>query len=102
MIGLDELAQALRIIVTTSLGSVPLSPEFGCDLLPYLDRPTPQALPGIIRAVSRAVARWEPRVKLQKVQVVAGDQAHRRTLRMIWSPTESSITASSQTTEVAL
>lgn len=84
--GLEELAQSLRIILTTPLQSVPLDPEFGCDTLAYVDQPTPQAIPALIREITRAVARCEPRVDLKSVQVVAWDQPSSRTLRLVWRP----------------
>ena len=105
--GVAELGQALQILVTTPPGSVPLDPEFGCDLLRYLSQPAPVSTAAIIREVSRAVARWEPRVTLDKIQVVAGDQPHQRTLRLVWhpapeSPSSASSSSATQTTDVAL
>lgn len=105
--GLEDIEQCLQIIVTTQPGSDPLRPEFGCDLLPDLDRPWSVAVPSIVRQISRAIARWEPRAELQKVQVVRGDAPSAATLRLLWHPaTESPASASSspttQTTEIPL
>ena len=84
--GLDDIAQCLMIIVTTPPGSVPLRPEFGCDVLGYLDRPSAIAVPGIIREISRAVARWEPRAELRQVRVIPGDTPEAATVRLTWRP----------------
>jgi phage baseplate assembly protein W len=65
--GLDELEQAIVLIVKTHPGSIPLKPEFGCNWLDWLDKPAAKAIPGIIRAITRAVLRWEDRVELGEI-----------------------------------
>lgn len=104
--GLDELAQALKILLHTPLGSDPLRPEFGCDLLQYLDRPGPQATAAVIRTVSRAVARWEPRITLQAIRVTEITAEGTVSLAITWTPAEDSSSSSSSsgstTTEVTV
>ncbi len=58
---LDDIAQAMRILLATPKGAVVHRPEFGCDAWRYLDHPTNEALPHIIRECADALAKWEPR-----------------------------------------
>ncbi|OIQ65749.1 protein 25-like lysozyme [mine drainage metagenome] len=67
--GLDDLAQAIRIILATPKGSLPHRPDFGCSFLDVLDMPQGLGTARIIREVMESVARYEPRVKVSKVQV---------------------------------
>jgi phage baseplate assembly protein W len=64
---LKDIEQCIDIILHSSLRSVPTLPDFGCDILPWLDRPQDIAIPGIIRAVVEAIELWEPRVDIVKV-----------------------------------
>lgn len=84
--GMDDLAQCLRTIITTPLGSVALRPEFGCDILPILSKPWPVVVAALGRAVSGAIARWEPRVEVVSVQVLRGEVPTGATLRLTWRP----------------
>ena len=65
--GVDDIAQSLRIILNTPLGSNPLRPLFGCNMLAYLDQPENIAVPNLMRETSRAIALWEPRIMLERV-----------------------------------
>ncbi len=67
--GLDDLAQAIRIICLTPRLSVPTEPEQFCDALSYIDRVPSEAIPGISREIWEGVTRWEPRVLLDRVDV---------------------------------
>ena len=83
--GTDEIEQSLRILLTTQPGSVPGRPEFGFDSLKWVDRSPVEALPGIIRMVSKAIARWEPRIKVPGIQVRdAGSPV--AVVRVTWRP----------------
>ena len=59
--GYEEISQAIRIIVTTPVGSVPLMPTFGNDIAPYIDRPPLEAQRLLARSTMTALRRWEPR-----------------------------------------
>lgn len=67
--GLDDLAQAIRIILATPKGSLPHRPDFGCSFLGVMDMPQGLATARIIREVMDSIAHYEPRVKVTKVQV---------------------------------
>ncbi|AXE29698.1 baseplate protein [Chromobacterium phragmitis] len=78
---LDDIHQALRIILGTPKGSDPLRPEFGSDLFRYLDYPVDRARPHVVREAVAAISHplhGEPRVQLLKVlfSVAADGSAH--------------------------
>lgn len=61
--GVDDVGQAIGIILTTPRGSVPHRPEFASRLLTWIDRPIADALiPVIIRDSVDSLRRWEPRL----------------------------------------
>lgn len=67
---LDDIHQALRIILGTPKGSDPLRPEFGSDLHRYLDYPVDRARPHVVREAVAAIGHpqyGEPRVQLVRV-----------------------------------
>lgn len=65
--GLDDIGQAITLIVTTEKGTDPLRPMFGCDVSKYIDQPLPIAAANMTRAIVDAVGFWEPRVVLTDV-----------------------------------
>lgn len=82
---LDELRQSILIIVSTRPGSDPFRPEFACDLWQFIDWPETECVPAIIREVSSALARWEPRIELLAVRVTRVDSGWLR-LELEWRP----------------
>ena len=86
-VGLDDLHQAIRIIVLTPKRSVPTEPEKFCDALDYIDRPPAIAIPSIKRAIWDAIVRWEPRVVLDSIEASAIDFAH-YAVSIAWHPVE--------------
>lgn len=67
--GLDDLRQAIAIILRTPVGSDPLRPEFGSNLHRYIDYPVNRARPHLVRETVAAIRRWEPRVSVLRVVV---------------------------------
>lgn len=65
----DDLRQAVRIILTTPLGTDPLRPDFGSRLADYLDWPIDRARPHVVRETVAAIRKWEPRAKIKRVRV---------------------------------
>ncbi len=59
---LDDINQCISIILATVKGTDPLRPEFGCDVLKWIDKPVNQAVPNIIKEAVAAINMWEPRV----------------------------------------
>ena len=71
--GLDAIRQCLDVIITTTKGSDPLRPEFGCDAMKYVDAPINQAAPLIVKALLDAITTWETRVTVNKITWTLND-----------------------------
>lgn len=72
--GPDKVRQAIWIVLDTEPGERVMRPRFGCGLRRYLMKPNTPATRALIRHdVERAVAAWEPRVRLAGVEVSPGD-----------------------------
>ncbi|WP_405119230.1 GPW/gp25 family protein [Pseudomonas leptonychotis] len=80
--GLRDIDQAIRIILTTPLGSDPHRPDFGSDLNRYIDWPTNRVVPHLVREAVEAIRRWEPRISV--VQVLTEIDVSHITLRVQW------------------
>ncbi len=65
--GLSDVNQCIEIILTTPKGSDPLRPTFGADVFRYIDAPINAAIPAIVREVTEALTRREPRVTVISV-----------------------------------
>jgi phage baseplate assembly protein W len=84
--GLDDLDQSIRTVIQTPPGSVPLEPCFGCALIAHLDLPAPQAAPAMMRAIAKALARWEPRIELGAIGIRSGTAGHALHISVSWRP----------------
>lgn len=77
--GDDHLIQSIGRIVSTPIGTRVRLRDFGCYLFDLLDRPMTRAtLLLAAMAVTMALARWEPRIKVTQVTFegdFAGGQA---------------------------
>ncbi|WP_412461671.1 GPW/gp25 family protein [Pseudomonas sp. SC11] len=70
--GIAHLRQSIEDILTTPLGSRRMRPEYGSQLRRYVDLPVNEGWKSAVQAeVARALGRWEPRLKLERVKVVA-------------------------------
>lgn len=83
---LADIEQCLDIIITTSKGSDPHRPLFGCDAWQYLDVPVNVGVPKIIRAVVDALEMWEPRIA--PVAVGAFVDSAGITVTVTWQPAQ--------------
>lgn len=67
--GRDHLRQSIRDILTTPIGSRVMRRDYGSRLFELIDAPMNRStLLDIYAATAEAIARWEPRFKLQAVQ----------------------------------
>lgn len=66
VLDLEDINQCIAIILATVKGSDPLRPEFGCDILRWIDKPVNQAIPNIIKEAVAAINLWEKRVVVIK------------------------------------
>lgn len=73
--GLDHLQQSIADILTTPLGSRLARREYGSLLPELLDHPdSGSTRVRLYSAVAGALMRWEPRLRLSRVQIVSGAQ----------------------------
>ncbi|WP_409284610.1 GPW/gp25 family protein [Pseudomonas protegens] len=70
--GIEHVRQSIEDILSTPLGSRRMRPEYGSNLRRYVDLPVTGGWKSAVQAeVARALLRWEPRLKLERVRVVA-------------------------------
>lgn len=70
--GLAHLSQSIEDILGTPLGSRRMRPEYGSKLRRFVDLPVNAGWKSAVQAeVARAIGRWEPRMKLKQVRVLA-------------------------------
>jgi phage baseplate assembly protein W len=74
--GIDELEQAMYLVLATTPGERPMRPNFGCRLQEYVFAPvdmnTSSRMASDVRA---ALLQWEPRVSVGDVVVSPSDDA---------------------------
>ena len=69
-----DVNQCLLLIFSTQKGSDPLRPEFGVDLLKWIDRPANVAAPGVINEMIAGLA-YEERVSVEAITAKIEDRA---------------------------
>lgn len=70
--GVAHLRQSIEDFLTTPLGSRRMRPDYGSQLRRYIDLPVNAGWKSAVQAeVARALGRWEPRLALERVRVVA-------------------------------
>lgn len=70
--GIAHLQQSIEDILTTPLGSRRMRPEYGSKIRRFVDLPVNDGWKSAVQAeVARALGRWEPRLKLERVRVLA-------------------------------
>ncbi|KVC63488.1 baseplate protein [Burkholderia ubonensis] len=80
--GVDDIAQAIRLILGTPQGSDPHRPEFGSKLHLYIDMPIDRATPHVVRESVEAIRRWETRCEV--IRVIPSISESRETIRVQW------------------
>ncbi len=72
--GTDHIRQSIVDILTTPLGTRVMLPEYGSKLFDLVDNLTdPSLAMRIIMESAGAIARWEPRVRIDRINVLAVD-----------------------------
>ncbi len=73
--GIDHLYQSIRDILTTPIGTRVMRRDYGSRLFDLVDAPMTRALTvDIFAATAEALDRWEPRLRITRIQVdSAGD-----------------------------
>jgi len=73
--GPEKVRQAIYTILDTDPGERVMRPDFGCGLRRWLMQPNnPATRSGIQRDIEAALARWEPRIRVQDLHVRATDE----------------------------
>jgi phage baseplate assembly protein W len=66
----DDVGPAIRMVIMTAPGERPMRPEFGCAIWDHMYDPINAATLGqMAHAVRAALARWEPRIEVDRVTV---------------------------------
>lgn len=72
LITLDHLRQSIRDILTTPIGTRVMLREYGSMIFSLTDAPMDRVtVLDIIQATAAAIGRWEPRVRVERVEVSA-------------------------------
>lgn len=72
--GTEHIRQSVIDILTTPLGTRVMLPEYGSNLPDLVDNPSDPVLAiKIIMASAGALAKWEPRIRVDRVRPVALD-----------------------------
>ena len=72
--GVQHLRQSIRDILTTPIGSRVMRRDYGSRVIRLIDAPTTQStLMEIYAATADALAKWEPRLRLEQVQAVSAE-----------------------------
>jgi uncharacterized protein len=72
--GPEKVRESIWIVLETEPGERLMRPEFGCGLRRYLGQTNTVAVRALIKHdVERALAAWEPRIRLTSVEVTPGD-----------------------------
>lgn len=66
---IDDINQCLDIILTTVPGTDRLRPDFGCGIYEHMDRPAHIAVASMRKAIFEAVAKFEKRIALTRVEL---------------------------------
>lgn len=75
MHGSEELDGAIRMILSTMPGERVMRPDFGCAMWSLVFAPLTSGTVGLVeQAVREALARWEPRIDVDRVDALP-DQA---------------------------
>lgn len=85
----EHLAQSLKDILTTPLGSRAMRRDYGSLLFELLDQPINGALRLLLQAATAiAIRRWEPRLKLTKVKLEGAPASGQLTMRITGQRTD--------------
>lgn len=91
---LEDINQCITIILATVKGTDPLRPEFGCDILKWIDKPVNQVIPNIIKEAVAAINMWEARVVVTKANATIENYTIFVTIE--WETVSSSLISSTQ------
>lgn len=75
--GVEDLDRSMTVVLSTAPGERVMRPQFGCRIWELLFEPvTPNLLGLMAEAVREALAQWEPRVEVERVEPVPHPADH--------------------------
>ncbi|WP_259506955.1 GPW/gp25 family protein [Shewanella baltica] len=70
----QHISQSIQDILTTPLGSRVMRRDYGSAIFELIDQPQSAAVKlQIMAAAVIALTRWEPRIRITEIEVIAGD-----------------------------
>lgn len=79
--GIEHVVQSLGVLLTTPIGSRVMRREYGSLVPDLIDQPDNGATRvRLVSAIAGAVMRWEPRVRISRVQLQRGDEPGQATV----------------------
>ncbi len=70
----EDINQSLHILLSTSLGERVMQPLYGCNLKDYQFEPINNSLLVFIKdLVERAILYYEPRIRVEKIEITPAD-----------------------------
>lgn len=83
----DDIEQSIWIVCTTRRGTDPGRPEFGCNILDWIDRPYNLATKAnMIFSLRAAISRWEPRANILAITIDRGTEPGSILVQITWVP----------------
>jgi phage baseplate assembly protein W len=84
-----HIAQSIRDILTTPIGTRVMRRDYGSRLPELIDAPLNAATRLLMSAATAsAIARWEPRIRLSRVEMSAGDAQGRLSIALTATRTD--------------
>jgi phage baseplate assembly protein W len=72
--GVNDIEQAIALILGTAPGERPMRPEFGCEVHDYVfDTVDAEMIGNVQAAIHRALDRWEPRIQVTDIDFGLGE-----------------------------
>lgn len=87
---IEDLSQSITNLILTPKSSVPTEPTKGVDVLGAIDKHPDIGIPYLTREIWDQITMWEPRVTVEKVEVLTLAFSHFQT-RVFWRPVQSVI-----------
>lgn len=70
----QHISQSIQDILTTPLGSRVMRRDYGSAIFELIDQPQSAAVKlQLMAAAVIALTRWEPRIRITEIEVIAGD-----------------------------
>jgi len=72
--GADDISQSILLAVANQKGSDPYRPDFGSDIWDHVSTPLQLAIPNMVLAITQAITRWVPAVRLRRIEAAYRQQ----------------------------